>query len=135
MIVEFAADDFVGGIADGVGNFWVQVFQRDVCKRCGLFDNSERVDQGQGHTFAADLEVFERALRLGAPVFVGGDWDRAKGIGFSACFGHIYFLRKRSRLTTVGSVGSLGSLSAGGGGAGATGAATGLAEGVGPTLV
>ena len=31
-----------------------------------------------------DLEILERALCLCAPVFVGGDLDFAKGVGFGA---------------------------------------------------
>jgi hypothetical protein len=40
------------------------------------------------HALAADLEVLQRALRLGAPVAVGLDLDRAEGVGLGSVPGH-----------------------------------------------
>src|SRR5258708_6445049 len=74
------------------------------------------------HAFGADAEILPGAFGLRAPVFVGGDFDRPKTVGFdanrilsgragplcrSACHGlkavageDVYFLRKRSSRTT-----------------------------------
>ena len=74
------------------------------------------MDERQRHTLTTDLEIFQRALRLRAPIFVGENFDGAKRVGFGAGGCHVHFLRKRSRLTTVGSLGgaSVGSAGASG---------------------
>ena len=53
------------------------------CAAACLIDG-ERADDLDRHPLAADLEVLERALGLGAPVAVGGDRDLAHRVGFDA---------------------------------------------------
>ena len=49
-----------------------------------LLDEAERVDQRHRHALAADAEILQRTLRLGAPVALGRDLDRAEGVGLGA---------------------------------------------------
>jgi hypothetical protein len=39
------------------------------------------------HEIAADVEVLDRALRLGAPKLALGNFDRTEAVGFDADFG------------------------------------------------
>src|SRR6185295_6689260 len=74
-------------------------------------DDAEGMDERERNALAADLEVFQRALRLRTPIFVGGDVDRSEAVGFGARGGHsslrrpapraFHFFRNLSRLTIV----------------------------------
>ena len=48
--------------------------------RRGQLDDAERPDEGGRHALAADAEVLQAALGLGAPVVVGRDLDRPEGV-------------------------------------------------------
>ena len=75
LVVQFAADDFVAGGADGVFDFAVQRADFVVGERGGFFHLREGVDEGaelvKVHT--SDVEVFQGAQGLDAVVGVGGD--------------------------------------------------------------
>ena len=50
----------------------------------GLLEDAEGADDRDRHRVAADREVVERALRLGAPVVLGRDLDRPHRVGLGA---------------------------------------------------
>jgi hypothetical protein len=56
-----------------------------------MFDDAQRADQRPWQAFIADFEVDWRALRLRAPVFVGGHLYGAEGVGFGAGVGGLIF--------------------------------------------
>ena len=60
--------------------------------RGGLLDQGQAVHHRQRHAFYAYGEVLQRALGLGAPVGVFGDFDRPQAV----CFGtaHLHMLQK-----------------------------------------
>ncbi len=93
MGVELAFDHFVGCLDDGGADLGVKLSQRHVGLGGGALDNAQRAHDRQGLLFQADLEIAQRALRLRAPILVGSHFDRTKGIGFNACFGHGFRLR------------------------------------------
>ncbi|MNN21616.1 hypothetical protein D3C81_1349450 [compost metagenome] len=95
VVVQLAFDHFIGGGDDGVGQLGVQLAQVAVGLGGGAFDDAQGPDDGQRHLFPADLEVAERALRLSAPVAVGGDLDGAEGVGFDADVAHHRLVLRR----------------------------------------
>lgn len=127
LIVVQAVGDFGGGFLDRVGERGVEaVLAVDLCG--GLFDAAERADQRDGHSLAADGEIGDRALRLRAPIGLGGHLDRAETVGFGAGLDHgHHFLRKRSSVTTLPVCVSGGRSSTTGSGGGAGGEAPSFA--------
>ena len=110
VVVEFAVDDLLGGAADGVGDFGVELAELLVGGGGGVLDDAHGADDRARHALAADLEVLDRALGLCAPIAVGGDLDLAHGVGFDAHVGHdgapcrqacgTYWLLRRWMLST-----------------------------------
>ena len=88
VVVAFALDDFLRGPDDCIAGSGFEGSVVDVCLCGGLLDDSERADERDGQGFVAYLEVAERALRLRAPVLVGGDFQGSEGITFVSCRGH-----------------------------------------------
>ena len=84
MGVEFAGDDFVGGLDDELGFFGGEFAEILIHHRGGFFQDAEGADEFGRHGVAPDIEVDERARRLRAVVAVIGHFDRAHGIGFGA---------------------------------------------------
>ena len=82
---------------DGLADFRVEPAEIHVHLGGGALDDAERADDGQRLLFPADLEIAERALRLRAPIAVGGDLDRAEGVGFGAGGRHDFDLRNAQR--------------------------------------
>ena len=81
VVVERAVDDFLRGLDDGRAERRVEPAEIHVGFRRRPLDDAERADHRQRLLFPADLEVAERALRLRAPVAVGGDIDGAERVG------------------------------------------------------
>eukprot|EP01136_Pigoraptor_vietnamica_P003255 Opistho-1_new@32269 len=93
FVDQLAADDLVGRLHDGISDLRVEAkLHVDLCRR--LLENTEGLDEGLGHalTVTANLKVLERALRLRAPVTVGGDVDGTERVLLSAELA----IRKRS---------------------------------------
>ena len=84
LIVEFAGDDFVGGLRDQLGLVGGKLAQILIDQRAGFFQNAEGADQFGRHGVAPDVEVQQRTLRLRAPIDVGWDFDLAHAVGFDA---------------------------------------------------
>ena len=84
VVVEFPFDDFPRGDAYRLGAPGVQLAEALVDGRGGVLDDGERAEHLHGHLLAADLEVLERALRLRAPVPVGGDADHSHRVALLA---------------------------------------------------
>jgi hypothetical protein len=80
VIVEAARDHLVGGLHDGSRPVVGQEPEVPVHQGAGLLEDAERPDHLAGKPLAADPEVLHGALRLGAPVAVGGDLDGAHGV-------------------------------------------------------
>lgn len=79
--VEFAGDDFIGGLADGIGDFGVEAV-RLVDGSSGFFENTESFNERFGHAFlrSTDVEVLKGSLSLSAPVAVGGDLEGTESV-------------------------------------------------------
>ena len=73
-------DHLVGRLDDGLGLLGVEHLQVEVHLRSRPLHPRERLDQLRRHLLGADLEVEQRALRLGAPQPVGRDLDGAEGV-------------------------------------------------------
>ena len=84
LVVEFAGDDFVGGLHDQLGFVGGKLAEVLVHQRASLLQDAESADQLRRHGVAADVEVQQRALRLRAPVDVGRDVDLSHAVGFGA---------------------------------------------------
>ena len=84
LVVEFAGDDFVGGLHDELGFVGGKLAQVLVHQRAGLLEDAKGADQFRRHGVAANIEMQERALRLRAPVNVGRDLDLSHAVGFGA---------------------------------------------------
>src|SRR5262249_57703594 len=80
----------VGRPDDRAGAFAIEEAEILVDEGARLLDQAERPDHLARKALAADLEMFERALRLRAPVAVGGNLDGAHAVGFGpgACGHH-----------------------------------------------
>ena len=100
MIVELAVDDLAGSGANGIGEVPVELAEVLVRGRGGVLDHAEGAEDGAGHALAADAEVLERALGLGAPVAIGGDLDGPHRVGLGAGVGHVG-LHGRAGLTAT----------------------------------
>lgn len=82
VFVVAACEDLVGGLFNQPGDFRRQFAEVVVDPRGGFLDQRQGVDHGERHALAADGEVLQRALGLGAPVGVVGHLDGAQAIGF-----------------------------------------------------
>jgi hypothetical protein len=82
VLVVAACEDLVGGLFDQPGDFRRQFAEVVVDPRGGFLDQRQGVDHGERHALAADGEVLQRALGLGAPVGVVGHLYGAQAIGF-----------------------------------------------------
>ncbi len=84
MVVELAGDDFVGGLRDERGLFGRKLAEILIYERGGFLEDAEGANELGRHGVFADVEVNERAGGLRAVVAVGGDFDLAHRVGFSA---------------------------------------------------
>src|SRR5262245_6422162 len=84
MLVELAVDHLLRGGNDGPADLWLEPLQRHVGFGGRALDDTQRADDRLGLSLPTDLEIAEAALRLRAPVLVGGHLDAAEAIGFSA---------------------------------------------------
>lgn len=85
MVQQFKVRYLLGSLLDRLADLGIEaVFHVDGCG--GAFENAKGADYGRGHTvlWLIDAEVFERPLRLCAPVLVCRDMDFAKGVCFYA---------------------------------------------------
>jgi hypothetical protein len=87
--VEVARDRLVGHPADQVGLPLLEPAGAGVHRRGSLLDVAVGVVNRLGHAVVADVEVGQRALRLGAPVVLGGYLDVAEGVGLGAGAGGV----------------------------------------------
>ena len=88
LAIEFASEDVISGADDEVGLFLLDAAEASVGLRGGFFDERHCVNERARQGFAADFEVLVAALRLRAPVGVGGNLYFAHGVVFSTC-GHM----------------------------------------------
>ncbi len=88
MRVELAVDHFLRGSDDLLADILVEQAERHIGLGGGPLDDAERAHDGERLLLPADLEIGERTLRLGAPVFVGGDFDGTERVGLGAALGH-----------------------------------------------
>ena len=84
MVVELALSHLLRRLHDGVADLPVKLAERHVGLCGGAFDDAERAHDGEWLALPADLEIAERALGLGAPVFVAPDLDGSEGVGLGA---------------------------------------------------
>ena len=127
VIVELAVDHLLRGAGDGARAAGIERAEAVVDLGGRALHDAQCADQRNRHALVADPEIAARAFGLRAPQALGGDLDRAEGVGFGAgrarrlsrssahdpvrCLrhrspsarqrpAHGHFLRKRSRLTT-----------------------------------
>src|SRR5438128_2482986 len=81
LVCQFAADHLVGGFDDGLAKLLAQHAQGHIDQGRSLFLDAQRPHQRPWHDFFADVEIHQAALGLRAPVLIGGDLDRPRGIG------------------------------------------------------
>src|SRR5580698_3521740 len=86
MIVELACDHLVCSLDYELHLIFGQKSKLAVDDGGGFFNQSERVNDLDGHAVAADLEIHARALRLGAPIAPLWDLDIAQRIFFDPDF-------------------------------------------------
>ena len=84
LVGQLPVGHLLRGAGDGVPDFGVEHAQPHVDPGGRELDDAQRPDQRRGHALAADLEVLQRALRLGTPVAVRLDLDRTEGVGLDA---------------------------------------------------
>ena len=84
LVVQLAGDHFVGGLHDQLGFLGGKFAEILIHQRAGFLQNAEGADQLRRHGVAADIEMQQRALGLGAPVDVGRDFDLSHAVGFHA---------------------------------------------------
>jgi hypothetical protein len=87
VVHQLAVGDFLGRLADRLGQLGVQYAERLVGARRRQFLDSQRPHQRRRHLLAADFDVCQGPLGLRAPVAVGRDGDLAHRVGFDACGG------------------------------------------------
>jgi hypothetical protein len=85
VVDELEGSDLFGSLLDGLAELGVET-ELHVDRGGSALENAKGADNGRGHAVLGlvDLEVLEGALRLGAPVAVGGDLELAKGIRLGA---------------------------------------------------
>ncbi len=102
MIVEGSGGHFPGGGNDRRADGLIEQAKGHIGGGGRFLLQSERVDDFDGHDFAADGEILQRALGLGPPIAIGGNLDNAKAIVFLAgrsgwgFFNHGFFSSGRS---------------------------------------
>src|SRR6056297_2429582 len=101
VVVELAFDHFACGGDDGIGQLRVKRAAFLVGLRAGFLDHAERSHDGDGLGFPADREIHDRALRLCAPVLVGGNLERAEAVGFSAGGGHGWISLEKKAVSLI----------------------------------
>ena len=84
FVVQFSGDDFIAGLQDEAGLLRREFAQLLIHQRAGLLQNSKGANQLGGHGVPADIEVHQRASRLGAPVDVRGNFDRPHAVAFDS---------------------------------------------------
>ena len=97
---ESAVDHLARRAGDGGSPAPVEQAELLVGLRRGQLDDAEGAHQRLRHALGADTEVLARALRLRAPVAVGGHVDRAERVGLDAqgCAGGGF---RRAAMATV----------------------------------
>src|SRR6185312_13839558 len=86
------------GRDDRLADFRIELAQRHVHLGRRALDDAQRPHHRLRLLLPADPEVLQRALGLRAPVAVGRDLDRAKGVGFGSRRGHLAPRRAKSAL-------------------------------------
>ena len=88
VVHELAVGNLLGGLLDGGADLGIEAVAH-VDRGSGALEDAKGLDNGRRHAVLGlvDAEVFERALRLGAPVLVAGDLDLAKGVAFGSRVG------------------------------------------------
>ncbi len=88
LVVELSVQNFVADFSDQFGFFFIQNPGFGVGERGGFFEVGEGFDDFLGHLVdvLGDGEVLDRALRLRAPIHVGGYLYLAHGVFFYAIF-------------------------------------------------
>ena len=71
------------------GQVFIQLAQVPVDRGRRALEDPERPDEGLRHRLGADVEVVQRALRLGAPVAVGRYLYVAHAVALDARSGHV----------------------------------------------
>ena len=85
VVVELACYHLVGGLDDGRRHVLGQEPELVIDLCAGPLELAERPDHLSREALARDLEMLERALRLRAPVAVGGHLDGAHAVGLASC--------------------------------------------------
>ncbi len=93
VIVKLAVDHFSCGGGNRVADLGAHVPLVDIDQGTGFLDDAKRADDRNGLAFPANREILDRPLCLRAPIFVGGNIQRAKAVGFNADCGHHSLLR------------------------------------------
>jgi hypothetical protein len=81
-VVVLAGEDFVAGLDDEFELFVAKALAIVVRGGGGFFENRVGGDHLARDEIRADAEMFELALRLRAPKFVGGNLDFTEAVGF-----------------------------------------------------
>ena len=81
---SLAVGDVLRGCDDGAGALAVERAEIAVDLGGGALDQAERAHDLDRHALGADAEIVQRALGLRAPELVGGNIERAEGVGFDA---------------------------------------------------
>jgi hypothetical protein len=85
LAVEIAASDLARRLLDHFGNLRVEPGNTCVNPRCGLLDETQRMNDLDRHLLARpEREILDRSLGLRAPITIGGDLDRPEAVAFGA---------------------------------------------------
>jgi hypothetical protein len=98
VVVELSVDHLVRRLRDQLDLLGGQHPQLAVGHGGGLLEDSQRPDHGTGEMVAADAEVMQGALCLGAPIAICRDLDFAHAVGFGAGRGGRFFAHGGGRL-------------------------------------
>ncbi|MCY1407911.1 hypothetical protein D9M71_232230 [compost metagenome] len=82
LFVVLAIEHFVGGLFDQPRDIRRQVSVAVVDPCGGFFDQGQGMQYRQWHPFLADRKIDQRALRLGTPVGLVGNFHLAKAVSF-----------------------------------------------------
>ena len=88
LVAEFVGENLVANLSNKFCLFLRQHFQFGVGTRSRLFQVGESFDNFLWHTIdvACDFEILDTALRLSAPVNVGGNFNLAHCVFFDSVF-------------------------------------------------
>ena len=78
MRIEFAIDNLLRALHDGVADFFIHQILRNIHPRRTAFNNAQRANHRARHPFGAYFEVLQRSLRLRAPIFIRRHFNFAK---------------------------------------------------------